>query len=356
MKALPSIAFNEFRGTAKEVTARKVKGRTVLNGRAQHSRKKTPKQALRRANFAFITRQYKTLTAEQMKAWEQLAAQHREKALIGDGEPLTAHNLFVCLNANRAAVGVPLTKEAPENIHGSSYIKYDDIFITPTSLLITGLSDPATPTTKLVVKIASSSSNGVTKAWDRTVIVGESYVPDWGDVDLTEIYLKQFGVPIIVGHSYFLEMYWIDENSGYVSEISRAATVATENQSIKGVDYMPRSRVTMNDLNDTGGMVSLDMEASEGSVIMSIDAVCIDSPGGSNISFTTKEPVSDIIRHSMGSCFGRCYEGNKSYMIAQFAIWTDNYKGASKITIAHRAGVQYDHKIELFSSAPCTPR
>ena len=37
MKALPSIAFNEFKGTAGDVTARKTGGRTVLNGRAQHS-------------------------------------------------------------------------------------------------------------------------------------------------------------------------------------------------------------------------------------------------------------------------------------------------------------------------------
>ncbi len=33
MKALPSIAFNDFSGTAKDVTARHFRGRTVLTVR-----------------------------------------------------------------------------------------------------------------------------------------------------------------------------------------------------------------------------------------------------------------------------------------------------------------------------------
>ena len=151
MKALPSIAFSGFRGTASEVTARQTGGRTVLSGRAQHSRVKTPKQSLRRANFAYISRQYRTLTQDQIAAWAALAAAHREAALIGDGAPLTGHNLFVCLNTNRSVLGVPLTKDAPANIHGSHYIAYDDIWITPDRLLISGLRDPEYPNSRLVL-------------------------------------------------------------------------------------------------------------------------------------------------------------------------------------------------------------
>lgn len=94
MKALPSIAFSGFRGTASEVTARQTGGRTVLSGRAQHSHVKTPKQSVRRASFAYISRLYRTLSQEQLSAWASLAAAHREQALIGDGAPLTGHNLF----------------------------------------------------------------------------------------------------------------------------------------------------------------------------------------------------------------------------------------------------------------------
>ncbi len=195
MKALPSIAFSEFRGTASEVTARQVRGRTVLSGRAQHSHVKTPKQSLHRANVGFITKQFRTLTDRQRREWETLAAAHREKALIGDGAPLTGHNLFVCLNANRALLGVPLTKDAPANIHGSHYIAYDDIWITPEKLIICGLKDPDYPDSRLVVKMAATDSAAVTKAWGKTVITGTFRSSDWGDIDLTEIYTEQFGIP-----------------------------------------------------------------------------------------------------------------------------------------------------------------
>lgn len=91
MKALPSIAFSEFRGTAGDVTARRTGGRTVLNGRAQHSHIKSPKQSVRRASFGYITKQFKQLTAQQLLAWQKLAEIHREHALVGaEGVPLTA--------------------------------------------------------------------------------------------------------------------------------------------------------------------------------------------------------------------------------------------------------------------------
>ena len=271
MKALPSIAFSGFRGTASEVTARQTGGCTVLSGRAQHSRVKTPKQSLRRANFAYISRQWRTLTQEQIAAWTALAAAHREAALIGDGAPLTGHNLFVCLNTNRSVLGVLLTKDAPANIHGSHYIAYDDIWITPDRLLISGLRDPEYPNSRLVVRMAATESAAVTKVWGRTVITGTFHSSDWGDIDLTEIYTGQFGIPVIAGHKYFIEMYWIDELSGYVSEITRVCYPAVESASIHGNEYIPRTRITDGDLvdNERNSVTGLDIELTSGSPLVS---------------------------------------------------------------------------------------
>ncbi len=276
MKALPSIAFNEFRGTAKDVTARVVGGRTVLNGRATHSHIKTPKQSARRANFSFITKQFKTLSEAQLKAWAALAAAHREKALTGNGVPLTAHNLFVCLNSNRSLVGVEMTKDAPADIHGSSYISYDDIWITPTQMIITGLSDPESPTSRLVVKLAVSERKGTTKSkWASTVVMSSFKGSDWGDVDMLSTYTSEFNVPIVVGHTYYLEMYWIDENSGYVSQVTRAAVTATEGESLHGQEYVSRTRMTMSDIvpDENSETTLLDYELSPGSKMVSNDII-----------------------------------------------------------------------------------
>ena len=51
----PSIAFNDFAGTAKDVTARNVKGRNILSSRAQHSKIVTPAQAVSRNRLSKIS-------------------------------------------------------------------------------------------------------------------------------------------------------------------------------------------------------------------------------------------------------------------------------------------------------------
>ena len=261
MKALPSIAFSGFRGTASEVTARQTGGRTVLSGRAQHSHVKTPKQSLRRATFAYISRLYRTLTEEQRRAWDILASAHRKAALTGDGAPLTGHNLFVCLNTNRSVLGVPVTKDAPDNIHGSHYVAFDDIWITPGRLLI--------------------DSPAVTEAWGRTVITGTFRTTDWGDIDLTEIYTERFGIPVTAGHKYFIEMYWIDGLSGYVSEITRVCYPAAESASIRGHEYIPRARITDGDLvdNERNSVSGLDIEFTSSSPVVSAAGTLVGYDG-----------------------------------------------------------------------------
>ena len=339
MKALPSIAFSGFRGTASEVTARQTGGRTVLSGRAQHSHVKTPKQSLRRANFAYISRQWRTLTQEQIAAWTALAAAHREVALIGDGAPLTGYNLFVCLNTNRSVLGVPLTKDAPDNVHGSHYIAYDDIWITPDKLLISGLRDPEYPNSQLVVRMAATESAAVTKAWGRTVITGTFRTSDWGDVDLTEIYTEQFGIPVIAGHKYFLEMYWIDEYSGYVSEITRVCYPAVESASIHGNEYVPRTRITDSDLvdNERNSVTGLDIELTSGSPVVSA-AGTLNGHGNVASSYAYFSPDTSIP-----------YEGDmqSAYILARgtdnrapqlFVMNIVRRSSESYIQFAHRGG------------------
>ncbi len=169
-----------------------------------------------------------------------------------------------------------MTKDAPDNIHGSSYIGYDDIWVTPERLMIVGLTDPPTPTSRLVVKMASSASGGrANSKWGQTVIVGSFNNSDWGDLDITEIYASEFGVPIIVGRTYYLEIYWIDENSGYISQITRVAADATEEESMHGAEYVSRSRITAADVvaSEEVETFALDYELSPGSIMASNDIV-----------------------------------------------------------------------------------
>ena len=111
---------------------------------------------------------------------------------------------------------------------------FDDIWITPGRLLISGLRDPEYPESRLVVKMAATDSAAVTKAWGRTVITGTFRTTDWGDINLTEIYTERFGIPVTAGHKYFIEMYWIDELSGYVRRWSRSPSTAKSTSPARG--------------------------------------------------------------------------------------------------------------------------
>ncbi len=349
----PSIAFNEFSGTAKDVTARVVGGRTVLNGRATQSKIKTPKQSARRAKFSYITKQYKTLSAEQLAAWASLADAHREKALTGNGVPLTAHNLFVCLNTNHSLVGVEMTKDAPADIHGSSYIGYDDIWVTTERIMIVGLTDPPTPTNRLVVKMASSASGGrATSKWGQTVIVGSFNDTDWGDVDVTSVYASEFGVPVVVGHTYYFEMYWIDENSGYISQITRVAVEATEGESLHGQEYVSRARVTMDDLAESEGFTALDLELSEGSAIVSVDAEYSNNTGVASGEFIIKSlPDNLLLNNSV--LVGRCSEEDWGELKpCSFMLWLQYFAREYTGTFTHRGGSYESQKVEVFGTAP----
>lgn len=353
MKALPSIAFNEFKGTAGEVTARRIGGSTVLNGRAQHSKVKSPKQSERRAHFGFITRQFRQLTEEQQKAWSDLAAQHRERVLIGDGEPLTAFNLFVCLNANRAAMGVEPTHDAPEYVHGSSYIAFDDIFITPSRLMITGLRDPENPNARLVVKMASTESNGVSKLWGNTVIVGKFHESDWGDVELTAAYLEQFGVPIVEGRKYFIEMYWLDEYSGYISEITRVCYPAVAETSIHGREYAPRKILKTENAvnNDRYAAHAIDMEIASPYRAATEDIIAERLQGylgGMEIALNAPIDGRDSFRHFITA--RSTSDADVPYSVSFYEVSIDSFNRDITLRLSNRGG-HFEPKAEIFGTA-----
>ena len=83
MIALPSIAFGGFSGSAKGVTARQVGGRSILSVRSWPTGQTTSAQVVRRASLSKITKSYKTLTAEQMQAWENLAEHASGQSVFG---------------------------------------------------------------------------------------------------------------------------------------------------------------------------------------------------------------------------------------------------------------------------------
>ena len=170
MKALPSIAFNEFKGSAGDVTARVSKGRQVLSSRCQHSHVKTESQAVTRNRLSSISRSFRKLNDSQMKGWAVLAERMKGISTFGKAAELTAHNAFVRINTNRALAGMSMLESAPVYTSDVPEVDYDDFWVTPDRIIFVGLNQPSAHH-RLVVKMSQTTSAGVSSGWNNNIII-----------------------------------------------------------------------------------------------------------------------------------------------------------------------------------------
>ena len=352
MKALPSIAFNEFKGSAGDVTARVSKGRQVLSARTMPSKSKTPAQATSRNRLAKISRSYKKLSDEQMKAWAVLAEKMKGISTFGQAAEMTPHNAFVRINSNLQMVGEPLMTDAPAYINDVPEVLYDDLWISPEMIIFTGLQQPS-DSHVLVFKMSPALSPGVSSGWGQAVIITPGMAPDWGDADMTALYTSVMGVAPEAGKKYFCEFYWLDKNTGFTGESMAISAVCKEGSTAYAQEYTPRARVTMNEVSESQGFESLDFELSHGSTILSVDARYSNDTGVASGHFTLKK-VNKSIPDLKAYVLGRCSNPERNWMARPnlFAVWIQTWQGETEGTLAHRAG-QYESELaEVFGSAP----
>ena len=335
MKALPSIAFNEFKGSAGDVTARVSKGRQVLSARSMHSSSKTPAQAVSRNRLAKISRSYKKLTDEQMKAWAVLAEKMKGISTFGQAAELTPHNAFVRINSNRAMVGMPTLEDAPVYKADVPEVIYDDLWISPDMIVFTGLEVPS-DTYRLVVKMSPAQSPGTSSGWSKTVIVAPGIVDDWGEADITKLFTETIGVAPQEGLKYYLECWWLDTETGFTGESMWVSAICKEGSTAYNELYVSRARITQDDVTKDSSGEGLDFELSPGSAICSADAILY---GDNNVASTTfvlkKAPKNFIEGKAMVLARGTA-EGD--YSPQTFLIELLKWIGDYEISFKHRGG------------------
>ena len=353
MKALPSIAFNEFKGSAGDVTARVSKGRQVLSARSMHSSSKTPAQAVSRNRLAKISRSYKKLSDSQMKAWAVLAEKMKGISTFGQAAELTPHNAFVRINSNLQMVGMPLLNDAPAYINDVPEVLYSDLWISPDMIIFTGLEQPS-ESHVLVFKMSPALSPGVSSGWDQTVIITPGMAPDWGDADLTALYTDVMGIAPEAGKKYFCEFYWMDKNTGFTGESMVVSAVCKESSTAYAQEYTPRARVTLNEIAESQGFESLDIELSHGSTILSVDSVYSNNTGVASGQFVLKNPIESL-PDLRAWALGRCSNPEMNWMARPnlFAIWIHAWQKETEGTFAHRGGQYESEFVEVFGSGPC---
>jgi len=346
MQALPSIAFGGFSGSAKGVTARQVDGRTILSVRSWPTGPTTSAQVVRRTSMRKITKSYKNLTDDQMRAWERLAEHTSGQSVFGQAAQLTGINLYVRLNVNRTMAGESILEDAPEQIIALPNVVYDKLWITPKTAVIKGITHEAG--LKLVVKMSAGQSAGVSSGWDKTVIITPGMEDDWGDADMTYLYFKTIGVKPVVGEKIFVEMYWLDPVTGFAGQITYDSKICESEEDAEAEGYVKRNKITMADLKPESHVSECDVDFSTGAPVISFDTVCL---GHSNVAsseaYLEDELPSDCIGTSMALARGMG-DGNCALAAQSYIIWLRNssWDGTS-ITFAHRGGY-YVKPTEVF--------
>jgi hypothetical protein len=335
MIAKPSIAFSDFSGTAKEVTARNVNGRNILSLRAKQSSVVTPAQAQSRNTLSKISRAYKQLSDSEMTAWEVLASHLKGISTFGSPAQLTAHNAFVRINTNLLLVGEPIRKEAPSYTNDVPEVLYQDLWITPEMIIFTGLEQPS-DSHVLVFKMSHALSPGVSSGWGKTVIISPGMTPDWGDADLTTLYTEVMGLAPEAGKKYFCEFYWLDKSTGFTGESMAISAVCKESSTAYQEEYVPRARFTQEDVTEDSSGEGLDFELSPGSAICSADAILHGDYNVASTTFVLKKAPKNFIEGKAMVLARGTAEGN--YSPQTFLIEAMKWIGDYEISFKARAG------------------
>ena len=352
MIAKPSIAFNDFAGTAKDVTARNVHGRNILSSRAQHSKIVTPAQAVSRNRLSKISRTFRQLSDSQINQWEVLAGHMKGISTFGKAAELTAHNAFIRINTNLQMVGEPMLADAPLYIADVPEVLYEDLWISPDMIVFTGLEQPS-ESHVLVFKMTPALSPGVSSGWGQTVIITPGMAPDWGDADVTALYTSVMGVAPEAGKKYFCEFYWLDKKTGFTGESMAISAVCKEGSTAYNTEYSPRARVTMNEVAESQGFEKLDFELSHGSTVLSVDAFYSNNTGVSSGEFILKKPIPNL-PNLEAWVLGRCSNPDREDYLKPclFVTWIQTWRGETEGTFAYRGGQYENEYVEVFGAGP----
>ena len=344
MIALPSIAFGGFSGSAKGVTARYQDGRSILSLKCYPTGEATILQLARRTSLKKITKTWPTLTDQQRLDWERLAEHANGQSVFGQKAKLSGINLYVRLNANRQMAGEELLADAPAGNVAAPNVEYSNIYVTPNLVAITGIRHKPAPF-KLVVKMSACQSPGVSNGWNKTVIISGDTEDDWGEADVTELYLSKIGVAATPGQKVFVETYWLDTSTGFAGIEARDTVIVTGES-----PYQRRVKATMDNLdpNEESHVSSLDVDFSTGAPVAEFNAMCL---GHSNVAssevYLDQQLPAELI--GTGICLGRGNGADGKIIPQSYLVYIRNYGGKAEMTFAHRGGY-YVMPTECFGS------
>ena len=363
MIAQPSIAFNEFSGSAKGVTARFTKGRTVLSVRSYPTGPSTAAQLVSRNSLNQISRAYKQLSDSQQLAWGILAERLMSQSVLGSRIKLTPHNAFVRLNCNRALAGEGILTDPPV-MKSIPMVSFAAFYVNSEEVTVEEIQQPD-DNYKLVVKMTGAMSAGVANGWSKTVVISSAEDADWGDLDLTDAFAEVKGTSPEDGMKYFIEMYWLDSATGFTGPVRRLSGAAGSASLDGDGSSGARRQVKIKFCDKTYDyrptyMKNIDFELSPGSLLGSIKGLFVSESSMAGWAAQVDPNTKDTVPPFEGYVLGReisTWSSNSHCRIGVLNIYSQyisawGYDPAKYEFFISRVDVTGVYSFDLFDVAP----
>jgi len=227
MKYIPSIAFEEMSGSAKGVTAAKVKNRKYIRNRGYGGSVRTPDQAKVKGVFKRLTTMWRGLTNDQILAWNKLALSQEAKSVLGTKGKISGANLFTRLNYWIVACGGSALT-TPPTLVGVETPGACTIVCTGSAFTFKLDAVPADVTNlKLVIEATEGQSNGVSRAYSKAAQIKMVSSPSTSAVDIKSDYEAKNGVLGAGAPKVFFRYYFVNSATGEKSGIMLASVTWT---------------------------------------------------------------------------------------------------------------------------------
>ena len=225
MKYIPSIAFEEMSGSAKGVTAAKVKSRKYIRNRGYGGSTRTSYQASVKAVFKQLSQAWKGLTNAQILAWNAAANTAEGRSVLGTKSKISGCNLFMRLNYWVVYCGGSIMTAVP-TLSGIE-APADATVVLSSSAMTFQLADIPSDVTylKLIIQASESQGNGITRAYSKAPAFGEPITPVSTAIDIKSDYDKKCGTPSAGYPKIFLRYFYVSTATGEKSGEKMASAV-----------------------------------------------------------------------------------------------------------------------------------
>ena len=234
MKYIPSIAFEEMSGSAKGVTAAKVRGRKYIRNRGYGGGVRTSAQAAVKSIFKQLSQSWKNLTNAQILAWNALAQTQAGKSVLGTSAKISGANLYSRLNYWIVFCGGEALSNPPA-LQGVEAPTEAVVSLTPTKFTfeLEGEPDNAADL-KLIIMASAPQSNGVTRAYGKAVQIAQPLEAVCEEYDIKEDFDNKHGAPNAAAPKVFMKYFFVNTKTGEKSGEMLTMVTLDEDAPVEG--------------------------------------------------------------------------------------------------------------------------